>query len=113
MGQMGLMIDNLGCGGSVISSMPSVQRVAGLNPNIACHVGTLDKVLKVLHSHLPVALWCVNLDTVSTLSSSGFEEALWQGSSITFSRGPKAQKIGKVAGHRLKSQLINRIYSLT
>ena len=37
-------------------------------------------------------------------------DTLGQGSSITFSREPKAQKIGKVAGHRLKTQLKNRIY---
>jgi len=41
------------------------------------------------------------------------EIVLEQRSSITFIQGPKSYKIGMVAGHRLETQLINRIYCLT
>jgi|SRR6218665_3126102 len=62
-------------GASATSSAPSVRKVAGSNPTLAA---TLGKSF----AQLPVALWCVNSDTVSMLqmgaplSSSGLEDAL-------------------------------------
>ena len=51
-------------GGSVVSSVPSVRRVAGSNPTLAA---TWGPFVQVLHSQLPVVLWHVNSDTVSML----------------------------------------------
>ena len=46
----------------MVSSVPRVWTVAGLNPTLA-----FRDLEQVLHTQFPVALWHVNSDTVSML----------------------------------------------